>query len=533
MEVLDELVSVFEKLPVATREASVAEWLRDKQVRPFVPQSGPQTEGYLSRADLMLFGGEPGGGKTALEIGLALNEHQRALIVRKNFVDLDGVLHTLDNIVGSSRCWSGGNRPRYDKPDGGVIDFMGMGNFEGKQGNPHDLICVDEAAQIPEEDFRMLRGWLRTDRQGQRTRIVLASNPPLDTTGDWLVEWFAPWLDEMHPNPAEDGELRWFLPKQDDDGWVECDEGDSIIMHGVKVYAESRTFVRSKFTDNRYYDQEQYAKALAGLPDAARRRLMTGNFMTAREDDEWQVCPTDWVRAAVERWTVTPPTGIPMSALGVDVAQGGADQTVIARRHDGWYAPMVVEPGTKTPGGTDVAGLVIAKRHDGAKVIIDVGGGWGADAHGHLKASQVDSEAYMGVKATTRKSECRQFNFANVRSAAIWSFREALNPDRREGSRIALPNDKRLITELCTPRYRIKSFGTGHAAIEVESKEDVVDRLRRSPDRADAVVMAWWSGPKIESDWKSWPASLGNRAKFPQVHHGRASLSSRIATHRR
>lgn len=528
-EVLDALAG----LPASQRAAVEREVLQATKNMVFVPQPGPQTDGYLSRADLLLFGGEPGGGKTALEIGLALNEHPRALIVRKNFVDLDGVLHTLDNIVGSTRCWSGGNRPRYDKPDGGVIDFMGMGNFEGKQGNPHDLICVDEAAQIPEEDFRMLRGWLRTDRPGQRTRIVLASNPPLDTTGDWLVEWFAPWLDDTHPNPAEDGELRWFLPKQDDDGWVECNEGDYVILHGVKVFAESRTFVRSKFTDNRYYDPEQYAKALAGLPDAARRRLMTGNFMNAREDDEWQAIPTDWARAAVERWTASPPVGIPMSSMGVDVAQGGADNTTIARRHDGWYAPLVVEPGSKTPGGTDVAGLVISKRYDNAKVVIDVGGGWGADAFGHLRASNVDCDAYMGVKTTAKRSECRQFNFVNVRSAAIWSFREALNPDQRGGSRIALPNDKRLITELCTPRYRIKSHGTGHAAIEIESKEDVIERLRRSPDRADAVVMAWWSGPKMESDWKSWPASLGNRGKFPEVRHGRASLSSRIATSRR
>lgn len=532
MEVLDELLQAFDRLPATAQAAAMAEVRLDKTRRPFTPQPGPQTDGYLSRADLMLYGGEPGGGKTALECGLALNEHHRALIVRKNFVDLDGVLHTLDNIVGTSRCWVGGNRPRYDKPDGGVIDFMGLGNFEGKQGNPHDLICVDEAAQIAEDDFRMLLGWLRTDRPGQRTRVVLASNPPIDTVGDWLVDYFGPWLDERHPDPAEPGELRWFLPLEDG-GWRECGPDDWTTIHGVKVGAQSRTFIRAKFSDNKYYDPEQYAKTLAALPDAVRRRFMTGNFMAAREDDEWQAVPTDWVRAAQERWESTPPIGIPMSALGVDVAQGGGDRTVIARRHDGWYAPLIVEPGSKTPNGTDVAGLVISKRYDGAKVIIDVGGGWGADAHGHLKASQVDSEAYMGVKATALKSECRQFSFANVRSAAYWRFREALNPGRREGSRIMLPPDKQLLSELCTPLYRIKSFGTSAQAIELESKEHIVERLKRSPDKADAVVMAWWSGPKMESDWQSWPASLGKRAQFPASHGGRQALSARIAQHRR
>lgn len=532
MEVLDELLSAFDRLPAEAQAAAMREVVIDKAKRVFSPQPGPQTAAYLSKADVLLYGGEPGGGKTALEVGLALNEHHRALIVRKNFVDLDGVLHTLDNIVGTSRCWSGGNRPRYDKPGGGVIDFMGLGNFEGKQGNPHDLICVDEAAQATEDEFRMLRGWLRTDKPGQRTRIVLGSNPPLDTVGDWLVEYFAPWLDDTYPDPAEPGELRWFIPNESGVGFRECEPGDSVMLHGVKVDAESRTFIRAKFTDNKYYDPDQYAKALAGLPDEVRRKLMTGNFMDARQDDEWQAIPTDWIKAAVERWTSAPPVGIPMSSMGVDVAQGGADKTVIARRHDGWYAPLIVEDGAKTPGGTDVAGLVISKRYDNAKVIIDVGGGWGADAHGHLKASQVDSDAYMGVKTTLMRSACKQFNFANVRSAAYWRFREALNPDQRGGSRIMLPNDKRLISELCSPRYRIKSFGTSHAAIELEPKEDVIKRLQRSPDRADAVVMAWWAGPKIETDWHNWAAS-NPRNNFHAVHRGRQSLSARIGANRR
>ncbi len=247
---LAAMVAELEAMPEAQRLEAIAFAAKATAHMVGIPQPGPQTRAYHSRADVLLFGGEPGGGKTGLEVLLALNEHHRALIVRKNFVDLDGVLHTLDNIVGRPRCWIGGNRPRYDKPDGGVIDFMGLGNIDGKQGNPHDLICVDEAAQIPEADFRMLRGWLRTKIPGQRQRIVLASNPPLDTTGDWLVEYFAPWLDDRHPNPAEDGELRWFLPVEGSDAWVECSEGDTVMIHGAMVGAESRTFIRCKFTDN-------------------------------------------------------------------------------------------------------------------------------------------------------------------------------------------------------------------------------------------------------------------------------------------
>ena len=37
----------------------------------WVPNPGPQTEAYNSEADVLLYGGEPGGGKTQLLLGLA------------------------------------------------------------------------------------------------------------------------------------------------------------------------------------------------------------------------------------------------------------------------------------------------------------------------------------------------------------------------------------------------------------------------------------------------------------------------------
>ena len=484
------------------------------------PLPGPQTNAYLSLADIILYGGEPGGGKTGLEILLALNEHIRSLIDRRSFVDLDGVLHTLDNIVGKPNAASGGNRPYYESEDGRLINFMGMGeDIGGKQGNPHDLICVDEAAQIPEAQFRMLLGWLRTNIKGQRCRVVLGSNPPLDSVGDWLIDYFAPWLDSRHPNPAEDGDLRWYLPNEADDGFRECEQGESMMLHGVKVMAHSRTFIRSRFSDNPFYDPEQYAKALSSLPKEVRERLMSGNFMSAREDPPWQAIPSDWVRQAVARWRAQPPRGVPMCSIGVDVAQGGSDKTVLARRYDAWFAPIISVPGSETPGGTDVAALVLKHRHDSAKIVIDVGGGWGGDAHGHLMKNQVDSTPYMGVRTSISRTADKQLTFKNIRTEAYWRLRESLNPDQRGGSPIALPDDKVLIADLTAPTYRIESNG-----IELEPKEKLVKRLGRSPDRGDAVVMAWWAGAKMSTDYQNWPISGGG---IPKIHLGRKPLTGR------
>lgn len=512
---LTEVLRALSALPEKDRKELERVAVESTQDTAFIPNPGKQTQAYFSKADVLLYGGKPGGGKTALEVGLALNEHKRALIVRKNFVDLDGVLHTLDNIVGKVGAATGGNRPKYNKPDGGVIHFMGMGeDLGGKQGNPHDLICVDEAAQLPEHQVRMLMGWLRSEDKSQRCRMVMASNPPLDSTGDWLIEYFAPWLDPQHPDPAQEGELRYFLPNEDGVGYRECGADETVTLHGVLIRAQSRTFISASFEDNPFYDTESYAKNLAGLPDEARGKLLSGSFIMDRSDDAWQVIPTAWVKAAQDRWTEVPPAGVPMCSIGVDVAQGGGDETTLAPRYDGWFAKLIVEPGSKTPTGPDVAGLVISRRRDGAKVIIDVGGGWGADAHGHLKANNVDSEAYMGVKPSVRRTRDKALGFYNLRSQVIWQFREALDPGQEGGSPIMLPRDPKLLADLTAPRYDIDS-----GKIRVESKEKVIERLGRSTDRGDAVVMAWYGGAKAPDSYSMWRGERGANS-VPRVVQG-------------
>ena len=503
---LSEVLEALNGLP--EEERAEIEALAVANAPAFVPQPGPQTEAYFSEADVLLVGGSPGGGKTALGTGLALNEHHRTMVVRKNFVDLAGCLHTLDNILGKEGSATGGNRPVYHKPDGGIIEYVGLGDsIDSKQGNPHDLLYIDEAAQLPEYQIRMLIGWLRTDRPGQRCRVVMGSNPPLDSTGDWMIEYFAPWLDPTHHNPAQPGELRYFLPGDNGGPYRECGKDDFIVLQGVRVAPQSRTYIPSKFTDNAYYDPEQYAKSLSGLPDSVRERLTTGNFMLDRSDDIWQAIPTQWVRAAQERWTEVPPIGVPVCAVGVDVAQGGSDNTVIVSRNDAWFSRPVVVPGKDTPDGKAAAGHVFRHRRDDAPVIVDLGGGWGGDCYGHLKANGVEAYGWMGVKPSLARTADRKLGFTNKRSEAIWKFREALDPSQPGGSPIKLPPDSVLLADLCAPRYETTARG-----IKVESKEDVVKRLCRSPDRGDAVVMCWTAGLK----------QANIQGGFEQYHKNRA-----------
>ena len=58
--------------------------------------------------------------------------------------------------------------------------------------------------------------------------------------------------------------------------------------------------------------------------------------------------------------------GLRMTALACDVAQGGADETVIAHRYGAWFGERMVKPGVETPDPPSVPGLVATRRRDGA-----------------------------------------------------------------------------------------------------------------------------------------------------------------------
>ena len=107
--------------------------------------------------------------------------------------------------------------------------------------------------------------------------------------------------------------------------------------------------------------------------------------------------------------------------------------------------------------------------------------------------------AYKGAESTKRRTADNKLGFVNLRSAAYWAFREALNPDQPGGSPVALPPDQKLYAELTTPVVEVVTRG-----IKVEPKEDVCARLGRSPDHADAAVMAWSGGPSYTTHGNAW-----------------------------
>ena len=95
------------------------------------------------------------------------------------------------------------------------------------------------------------------------------------------------------------------------------------------------------------------------------------------------------------------------------------------------------------------------------------------------------------AESPTATDKSGRLTFYNLRSQLWWQMREELDPSANNG--IALPNDPELLKELCAPKWEMSGM-----TIKVESREDIVDRTGRSPDRATAVVLANMKTPKIQ-----------------------------------
>lgn len=501
---LEEILNQLTTLSVDDKQKVISEAMSSTSNLRWIPSPGPQTEAYFSKADILLYGGEPGGGKTSLLLGLAFNNHRRSLIMRKQYTDLSSIVEEAIKFNGTRKGYNGSPPPSLRINKDKFIEFGAaarVGDEQHWQGNPHDFIGFDEGTQFAESQIRFLMGWLRcADDANQRTRVVIATNPPLSSEGAWVVSMFAPWLDPRHHNPAKSGELRWFVTDALGKD-IEVDGPDPFELEdGRIVQPKSRTFIPASVQDNPYLARTNYQAELDAMIEPYRSILM-GGFMASFRDADNQCIPTAWVRDAQRRWTARPKLGVPMCAIGADVAQGGTDKSVLAPRYDDWFAPLIEKPGADTPTGREMAGMIIANRKDGAVIVLDMGGGYGGSTFEHLVENEIPVIGYKGCTAVETRTKDRQLKFTNKRTEAYWRFREALDPSQEGGATIALPDDPVLMADLTAPTFEITRQG-----IKLETKEDVVARLGRSTDKGDAVIMSWSAGPKFMADGGEWIA---------------------------
>lgn len=280
-----------------------------------------------------------------------------------------------------------------------------------------------------------------------------------------------------------------------------------------------------------------------GADSALFHNRVLGEFHASDED---AVVPLAWAEAAVERWHAWDAQGRPplegWRTLGVDVARGGADKTVLARRHG--PAVIALEEHEREDTMRTVARVAAARGADagnaagdgaGAAEVAAGGpagrpGGWvpvvdsigvGGGVVDRLRELGVPVIAYTGSAKTARRTRDREHGFVNVRSAAYWNVRELLDPAFEPV--LMLPPDEMLLADLTAPTWQEKSGVPPKIAIEPKAK--LVERLGRSPDKGDAVVMALFAealgtGPRAHSPARAG-AGAGAGAGRAAARYGR------------
>lgn len=178
---------------------------------------------------------------------------------------------------------------------------------------------------------------------------------------------------------------------------------------------------------------------------------------------------------------------------GIDVA-GGGDRTVVRERR-GWRAGR--EEVFRDADPMRTVGRLAEKIVEWGvrRVKIDVTGlGWGvygrlrelSNRHNPSSRDCTHDAEVVPVNFGARPSEGLERRYANKRAELWWDVgRENSRLQRWDLSEV----DDQTIHELSAPRYEIMD---SYGKIKIEPKDDVIKRLRMSPDRAEALLLAFF-----------------------------------------
>lgn len=516
--ILDDILRRFDVLPQEKKDDILDKAHAIADGRRKLPNPGPQTDAYFSKADELFYGGGAGGGKSFLLCLLAANEHKNSLLLRRISKNLKGVKRELQGILGSADGLN--DQAGVWRHPRGIIDLGHCeheADKENYQGIQHDLKGFDEITQFTESQYTYIIGWNRSSDPRQRCRVLCTGNPPTTTEGQWVIRRWGPWLDSNHPNPAAPGELRWYTTVAGEDKEV---AEDYVGLDGERP--RSRTFIPALLNDNPDLADTGYASVIEAMPEPLRTMMKEGRFDVAREDAAFQVIPTDWILQAQSRWTDKPPEGVNMTILSHDVALGGGDQNAYAARYGCWYARVIAEKSTGSIDPIDLAARVLTVMRDGCEVVIDMGGGYGSGVYSHLKnnVQGIRLHGHNGSSGSKARARDKKLEFANKRAEVWWKFREALEPGL--GEPVALPPDPELMADLAAPTWRLTPSG-----ILIEPKTDIKKRIGRSPDKGDAVVNAWSYGA-TGAEVRFAAAGYRQPGQGPKVNLGYSSMKKRM-----
>jgi hypothetical protein len=233
-------------------------------------------------------------------------------------------------------------------------------------------------------------------------------------------------------------------------------ENDPIFMDQPRPYLMGRRWVYDAFWKYGELSPFWQSRVLGDFPEQAEDALIS----------------LRWLEAASRR-TVSSNGGALYA--GIDVAGPGEDETVAVIRDSSGAIVALQAWGQPDPRG-EVASFLVPYKGRLESVNFDSAG------IGYYFGRHLSDLGYQVSPVNVGAATAFPAKFANLKAQLYWALRE-----RFEADEVAGLTDELTLSQLASIRYEHNSRGQ----VVIESKEDARKRGVKSPDRAEAVMLAF------------------------------------------
>ncbi len=272
-----------------------------KTIENIGPQEGKQEAFLASTADIVIYGGSAGSGKSYSLLLMPLYYTDvpgfNAIIFRRTFSEIttpgglwDGAQEVYNKVGGKCR-----GKPEYTASwsSGAKVVFRHLeyeSDVNSHHGGQYCFIGFDELCTFTRHQFFYLMSRNRSGC-GVKPFIRATCNPDSESWVKPLIQW---WLDEDTGFPIEErsGVIKYFTAEGNELKWVDKDWRDP---RDPRIGPKSFTFIPALMDDNPILVKAnpEYKASLLSLSKVDRDRLLYGNWNSKPEDGmfkpEWFV----------------------------------------------------------------------------------------------------------------------------------------------------------------------------------------------------------------------------------------------------